>query len=853
MRRSLIGKRRGDGPSPFANVEVHLLETRLESKHHAVTNVDSVGVIEHFTFADVAREAGRWAHVLRANGHQPGDRVLVLAGREWAWRCALLGVLRAGGVAVPCPATLPVEEIRAIAAGAGAGHLISIPARGDLAEADGLVVLDADGVDAIDASTALREPAHESRRDDVALVLYGRDGLRGAMHTHASLIAQADAGTHWLGVGENEPVWCTAANGSPESIWLLLAGWQEGANIVNVELDLDPEATLELLGRLGTAAVWFSDEEYARLESAAPAAWINGSINRALVSDERSSGAAAFANAVDADVAAIFGVAELGVVAGWPAGTDGEDTAETARPVPGIELAVLGDEGLRLPTGLVGDVVVRGDAPSLVVGYAGSEDGVPQNGGWFRFGWRGALAADGALRLASRSPAELELVDAGAEADERRRREEEEARRLVAAAVAAAAAEAESARREAAAAEERRQADEAERARREAAAAEEERRREEEARRRAEQDAQRLAEAAATAEALRAAAAAEERRRAEEEQRREEERRREEEARRRAEQEAEATAVAEREAEERRRAEEEQRREEERRRQEEAKRLEEREAREREQAEAVAAAATHRAVAEAAEKEQGPDADGGGQVGHTVLLGSGVVSEISGSSAGAAAAPGDHTYTAGATEAGAGVVQTKPGAAEPAWRHPGVRAWQLLAVVLVLVIGALLAAYFLQGPQRTATRTVMVPTASAATLARVPDVVNQEAGSGRAMLGEAGFKSRVQTVPAPAAAGVVIQEKPAAGTKVRRGSAITLRVSVGKAATTRLAKRVIVPNVFRLEQAAARRNLSAAGLRARIWYVPSQVPRGQVTGQSPAARARVRRGTKVLLAVSRGH
>src|SRR5512133_3888875 len=189
MRRSLIGKRRRDSPSPFANVEVHLLERRLESKHHAVTNVDPVGVIEHFTFADVAHEVGRWAHLLRANALQPGDRVLVLAGREWAWRCALLGVLRAGGVAVPCPAALPSEDIRAIAADAGAGHLISIPARPDLAEAEGLAVLEADGIDAIDASRALREPAHESLRDDVALVLYARgaDGLRGAMHTHASL------------------------------------------------------------------------------------------------------------------------------------------------------------------------------------------------------------------------------------------------------------------------------------------------------------------------------------------------------------------------------------------------------------------------------------------------------------------------------------------------------------------------------------------------------------------------------------------------------------------------------------------------------------------------------------------
>jgi acyl-coenzyme A synthetase/AMP-(fatty) acid ligase len=797
MRRSLIGKRRRDGLSPFANVEVHLLEPRLGSRHQALTNVDSVGVIEHFTFADVAREAGRWAHLLRLSGLQPGDRVLVVAGREWAWRCALLGVLRAGGVAVPCQSSLPVEDIRAIGASADARHLISIPARPDLAEAEGLAVLDADGIEAIEASRAVQEPAHQSLRDDVALVLYARraDGLRGAIHTHASLIAQAAAGKHWLGVGEDEPVWCTAADGSPESIWLLLAGWQEGANIVNVDLELDPGAMLELLGRLGAAAVWFSDEEYERLESATPGAWINGSINRALLSDERSSGATAFANAVGADVAAVFGLAELGVVAGWPAGTEGEDTAVTAQPVPGIELAVVGEQGTRLPTGLVGEVVVRGEAPSLLAGYAGSEDGIPQRDGWFRFGWRGALTANGALRLASRSPAILERVDAEAEAERRRRREEEEARKLVAAAVAAAAAEAESARREAAAAEERRRAQERQR--------EEERRRaEQEAKRRAEQEAREREQAEAAARAEREA---EERRRAEEQQRREKERRRlEEESRRRAEQEARqreqaaAAARAEREAEERHRAEKEQRREEERRRREEqARRRAEQATKERKFAGSAAmpdsaAAAEHRRD-EGPEKEQGGDADGDGQIGHAAVLGSAVVSEIRESSAGPTAAPVERTYAEVSTEVPADAVQAKPGAAKPgaarpAWRHPGVPAWQLLAVVSLLVIGALLAGYFLTPPRHsTATRTVTLGAAA-----------------------------------------------------------------VSKANPTPLATGAVVPSVLGLQKTVALRDLTAAGVGARIRYVTSSVPAGQVFQQAPAGGFTVKRGAKVFLKVSRG-
>jgi hypothetical protein len=819
MRRSFIGKRRRDKLSPFANVEVHLLEPRLESRHHAVTNVDPIGVIEHFTFADVAREVGRWAHLLRVSRLQPGDRVVVLAGREWAWRCALLGVLRAGGVAVPCPASLPVEEIRAIAASAGAGHLISIPAQPDLAGADGIAVLDADGIDSIDASGALQEPAHESLRDDVALVLYARraDGLRGAMHTHASLIAQADAGTHWLGVGEGEPVWCTAADGSPESIWLLLAGWQAGANIVNVDLELDPEAMLELIGRLGTAAVWFSDEEYERLGSAAPAAWNNGSINRALLSDERASGATAFAHAVGTNVAAVFGLVELGVVAGWPAGTEGEDTTLTARPVPGIELSVVGEQGARLTAGLAGDIVVRSDAPSLITGYSGAPDAVPPAGEWFLLGWQGSLGADGLLELNSRSSGKLEPLEARVEA-ERRRREDEEAREL------AEAAHAERTRREADAADELRQKEEARRraeqqarervqaevaawAARETAAAEERRR------------------AGEAERARREAAVAEERRRAEEEQRREEERRREEETRRRAQQEArrlgEAAAAAEalraehtrREAaaaEERRRAEEEKRREEERRQKEEARRRAEQQAREREQAEVAAWAARETAEAEerrpAVEAERARRESAAAEKRHREQM-----------EAGRHAQRADTAGARANRKAARTTNQRRTKQARPRERPPRVWLWQLLSLILLLVSGALIGAYFLTRPDH-----------EAAASPKAPHVTNR--------------KSKSPT-------GAVSGQARAPARKANRTK------------TTTSSQRLHVPNTVGLSKAMASKKLEAAGFSVFVKYVASQVPHGeaisqrtlelgQVVRQTPAGEIPVKSGRKVLLVIS---
>jgi acyl-CoA synthetase (AMP-forming)/AMP-acid ligase II len=640
----------------FANATARLLKPVAQSRRNAITNVDRLGVIERFSFADVASEAAEWAQLVRENDLQPGDRVVVLAGPEWEWRCVLLGVLLAGGVGVPCPASGSVAEIHAIAADAGAKLLVSVPARAELVRRAGPPLLSADERENVDTAKALAHPPHPSTPQDLGLVLYPPNAanLRGVVHSHGSLIAQAEGGEHWLGIGEDERVWSSAPDGSSLSIWLLLAAWRARANIVSVNLELEPEEQLELLDRIRPGAVWFSDDEYGVLASTTAPAWIDlATIHRALVSDESSAGATAFADAFGATATSVFALNELGVIAGWPAEAEGDTVSGTGLPVPGIPLAIVDEQGAELPSGEVGEVVVRGDAQPLFSGYTSGS--TPRRDSWLDLGWQGALGADGSLRLVSGPPLEIALVEAEVDlsaaepvderfltvpgeapgepettsrrskreakrarreakarqkAEERRRREEQKGREQAERAAAKERKEAERAAREAANEEERRRAEEAARAAREAAEAEERRRAEEAAR--AEREAaaaeeRRRAEEAARAE--REAAAAEERRRAEEAARAEREaavaveRRRAEEAAR-AEREA-AAAEARRRAEEAARAEELRRADEERRREKEEKRggrvrrREEKQTRRRAEHEAKA-----REKAEAAERAQ---------------------------------------------------------------------------------------------------------------------------------------------------------------------------------------------------------------------------------------------------------
>jgi acyl-coenzyme A synthetase/AMP-(fatty) acid ligase len=571
----------GREPAPeLANLTVELLQPVQYSKRYAITNVDSLGVIERFTYAEITRETARWAQLLREKGLQPGDRVLIVAGREWGWRCALLGAIHAGGVAVPCPPSLPLREIRTVAEHADASLLVSLRPPPELVELDGRSALTADDLETVDSAHALEQRPQRTDPRDIALILYAWHGLdlSGTMHTHASLLAQADSAEHWLGVDEDERIWATADDGSGPSIWLLLAAWRRAASIVVVDLELDSDAKLELLDRLRPAALWFSDDEYAILGSAAVPPWVDlGSIRRALVDSEETEGASSFATAFGAALVPIFALDELGVLAGWPAGREGNADAHTAKPAPGIQVAVVDENGTELPRGEVGDVAVRGDAPTLFTGYAGRE-GRSRSAGWFRFGWRGALTADGALRVETRSPREVEPVDATAylpvpetveeprpaepavkEDVERDEAEQEAAEVGAQQAAAAAAREADERQRQAAAArpaEEARLLAEQEARERDAAEAEERRRSEQEANEREKSEAEERHRAEERAKTQQELTAAEAKQRAEEEKRRERERQREEkEARARAEQDAKERERSE--AEERRRAEEE--------------------------------------------------------------------------------------------------------------------------------------------------------------------------------------------------------------------------------------------------------------------------------------------------------
>ncbi len=152
----------------------------------------------------------------------------------------------------------------------------------------------------------------------------------------------------------------------------------------------------------------------------------------------------------------------------------------------------------------------------------------------------------------------------------------------------------------------------------------------------------------------------------------------------------------------------------------------------------------------------------------------------------------------------------------------------------------------------------------------VPSFVGQTQGAAVSQLTKLGLKPQLQNVPSNKPVGLVVAQKPAAGTEVDKGSTVVLNVSRGTGGgtttvqtttttaataattvTTTTAAARPIPKVRGLAVTAGLRRLNAAGFRPVVRYVSSSQPAGRIVAQAPASGT-ARPGARIRVNVSTG-
>src|SRR6266540_484339 len=155
----------------------------------------------------------------------------------------------------------------------------------------------------------------------------------------------------------------------------------------------------------------------------------------------------------------------------------------------------------------------------------------------------------------------------------------------------------------------------------------------------------------------------------------------------------------------------------------------------------------------------------------------------------------------------------------------------------------------------------------------VPNVVGIRELNAKAKIEDAGLEPKVErAASAEVDKGIVIDQRPDAGTRIQKGDQVTIIVSTGVPKTTvpdvvgmdyegaavvlRVSKGkqlVAVPNVLDQTESSARSELQAAGFEVQAVQAPSDsTPEGFVSAQSPDPGTEAPKGSPVTITVSTG-
>jgi long-chain acyl-CoA synthetase len=235
VSETLTAPTTGRATPAFRSLPAIVLERAAATPAAVAMRKKDLGRWKEYTWADYGERSARIGLGLKALGVERGDKVAIHAENRPAWPLADMGVQGIGAVAVGIYPTSPAAEVQYLLSHSESVVLIAEDeeqldkawdVRDQLPALRKIVVVDPRGVKQLDDPLvitlaeleALGAEQDRSRYDaevaaiepsDVALIVYtsGTTGPpKGAMLTHANLMAAADAATSVFQVGEKDEV-----------------------------------------------------------------------------------------------------------------------------------------------------------------------------------------------------------------------------------------------------------------------------------------------------------------------------------------------------------------------------------------------------------------------------------------------------------------------------------------------------------------------------------------------------------------------------------------------------------------------------------------------------------------------
>jgi acyl-CoA synthetase (AMP-forming)/AMP-acid ligase II len=373
------------------------------------------------TYAELERRTAGVAAGLRAAGLRDGDRVALLLANSADYFAAYFGITRAGGVAVPIGTRLHAREIAFLLEHSGVAMLVGDApntARAELsARGGGQHLLE------LDALAAMEPDDHLSGRrpEDDAAIFYTSGTTaepKGVRLSHRGIVHAAAVTGKACAIDGDDVALALLPLYHTTTHFMAFPTLIAGGRVVAHE-GFRPADAFDLIARHGVTlfpavtAIAVLMAAYARQEARVPDltrlryVFFGGAgVPRTLVSDwARISPGTGVVNC--------YGLTEMGPPVSALIPGVHEDRAGSIGPAyEGIDARITDHDGHPVPTGEVGEILVRGE--SMMTGYWRNENATKAalRDGWLRTGDLGYQDADGYLWIAGR---EKHLIKRGGE------------------------------------------------------------------------------------------------------------------------------------------------------------------------------------------------------------------------------------------------------------------------------------------------------------------------------------------------------------------------------------------------------------------------------------------------------
>ncbi|HEV7268862.1 MAG TPA: acyl-CoA synthetase [Falsiroseomonas sp.] len=399
------------------NIAEEACDRWVGSGRTALIHLREDGQVERIGFDELHRRACRLANTLEAHGVARGDRIGVLLPQSPEAAVAHLAVYRLGAIAVPLFLLFGEEALAYRLADCGAAALVTDQA--GLAKLAAIrhrlpdlrCVLAVGGGDALDlhAEMARARDSHAclaTGPDDPAVIIYtsGTTGSpKGALHAHRVLRG------HLPGVElpqERFP--------QPGDLFWTPADWAWIGGLFDVLLPslfhgvpvlahrmqkFDPEDAFRLMAQHGVRNAFIPPTALKMLRTV-PNPTRFGHRLRSLGSGGETLGAEVLEwgrSAFGLTINEFYGQTECNLVVSNSASLFPVKPGSMGRPVPGHEVAILDDDGAKLPPGSEGAIAIRAPDPVMFLRYWNRPKATVEKfrGEWLITGDRGIADEDG--------------------------------------------------------------------------------------------------------------------------------------------------------------------------------------------------------------------------------------------------------------------------------------------------------------------------------------------------------------------------------------------------------------------------------------------------------------------------